>query len=160
MVTHEHGRYRPGFRNGDWTDGEAGRHQRSKLEIETQRTPFPAVGQANKTIMVESGATAVLQQELAVDKPSLWSPGSPSQYRAVRRVLNGETAIDEVSTPFGIRSLGWSVESGFLLNDNPVKLMGCCVHHDNGPLGAAALDRAEERRVQILKECGFNAIRT
>jgi beta-galactosidase len=73
-------------------------------------------------------------------------------------MLDGK-AVDEVSTTFGIRSLAWSAEKGFLLNGTPVKMAGGCVHHDNGPLGAAAFDRAEERRVQMLKEAGFNAIR-
>jgi beta-galactosidase len=68
--------------------------------------------------------------------------------------------VDEVSTPFGIRSIEWSAEKGFLLNGTPVKMAGGCIHHDNGPLGAAAFDRAEERRVQILKDAGFNAIRS
>lgn len=64
-----------------------------------------------------------------------------------------------MSTPFGIRSVEWSVERGFVLNGKSVKLAGGCIHHDNGPLGAAAFDRAEERRVQLLKAAGFNALR-
>ena len=68
--------------------------------------------------------------------------------------------LDQVETPFGIRSLAWSAEKGLLLNGNPIKLAGGSVHHDNGPLGAAAFDRAEERKVQLLKAAGFNAVRT
>ena len=100
-----------------------------------------------------------MSQEIAVEKPALWSPESPALYRAVTQVIEDGKAVDEVSTPFGIRSLEWSAEKGLLLNGKPVKMTGGCVHHDNGPLGAAAFDRAEERRVQILKESGFNAIR-
>jgi beta-galactosidase len=74
--------------------------------------------------------------------------------------MQGGQAVDEVSTTFGIRSIEWSAEKGFLLNGKAVKMMGGCVHHDHGPLGAAAFDRAEERRVHMLKESGFNAIRT
>ena len=94
-------------------------------------------------------------QEIAVEKPALWTPESPNLYRAVTRVMQDGKAVDEVSTPFGIRSIEWSAEKGFLLNGTPVKMAGGCVHHDNGPLGAAAFDRAEERRVQILKEAGL-----
>ena len=65
-----------------------------------------------------------------------------------------------MATPFGIRSLSWSAEKGLLLNGKPVKLTGGSVHHDNGPLGAAAFDRAEERRVELLKAAGYNAVRT
>ena len=63
-------------------------------------------------------------------------------------------------TPFGIRSLAWSAEKGLLLNGKSIKLTGGSVHHDNGPLGAAAFDRAEERRVELLKAAGMNAVRT
>ena len=65
-----------------------------------------------------------------------------------------------METPFGIRSLSWSAEKGLLLNGKPVKLTGGSVHHDNGPLGAAAFDRAEERKVELLKAAGYNAVRT
>ena len=72
---------------------------------------------------------------------------------------NGK-ALDEVETTFGMRSLAWSVEKGLLLNGTSIKLAGGSVHHDNGPLGAAAFDRAEVRRVELLKAAGFNAVRT
>ena len=93
-----------------------------------------------------------MSQEIALEKPALWSHESPSLYRAVTRVMQNGKTVDEVSTPFGVRSLEWSAEKGFLLNGKPVKMTGGCVHHDNGPLGAAAFDRAEERRVQLLKD--------
>ena len=81
-------------------------------------------------------------------------------YRAMTRIVKNGKVIDEVETPFGVRSLAWSVEKGLLLNGAPIKLAGGSVHHDNGPLGAAAFDRAEERRVELLKAAGFNAVRT
>jgi beta-galactosidase len=67
--------------------------------------------------------------------------------------------LDLVEETFGIRSIEFSVEKGFLLNGIPTLLKGGCMHHDNGPLGAAAYDRAEERRVELMKASGFNAIR-
>jgi beta-galactosidase len=120
----------------------------------------PAAGRSNSSATVEAGGAIEVNQEIAVEKPALWAPESPSLYRAVTQVMEDGKAVDEVSTPFGIRSIEWSAEKGFLLNGNPVKMAGGCVHHDNGPLGAAAFDRAEERRVQILKQSGFTAIRT
>ncbi len=92
--------------------------------------------------------------------PARWSPESPVLYRAVTRVLKNGQVIDQVVTPFGIRSLEWSAEKGLLLNGKPIKLTGGSVHHDNGPLGAAAFDRAEERKVELLKAAGHNAVRT
>jgi beta-galactosidase len=117
-------------------------------------------GQTESAATINPGDSAELDQEIAVQQPALWSPETPSLYRAVTSVISGGRAVDEVTSPFGIRSIKWSVERGFLLNGNPIKLAGGCVHHDNGPLGAAAFDRAEQRRVQILKAAGFNAIRT
>ena len=119
-----------------------------------------AVGRSEKTATVEPHAAAAVDQEVALDRPALWSPDSPNLYRVVTQVIEAGKPVDEVSTPFGVRSIEWSAGKGFLLNGRPVKMTGGCVHHDHGPLGAAAFDRAEERRVQILKESGFTAIRT
>ncbi len=99
-------------------------------------------------------------QEVAVANPALWSPESPALYRATTQVLKNGKVVDEVVTPFGIRSLSWSAEKGLLLNGKSIKLTGGSVHHDNGPLGAAAFDRAEERKVELLKAAGHNAVRT
>ena len=68
--------------------------------------------------------------------------------------------LDEESTTFGIRSLTVDPIRGLRINGEPVLLRGACVHHDNGLLGAATIGRAEERRVELLKEAGFNAIRS
>lgn len=118
-----------------------------------------AAGQSSSQAVVQPAEAIEVTREIAVDAPALWSPDSPNLYRAVTRLMDGDRLLDEVTTPFGIRSIHWSAGNGFLLNGSAVKMIGCCVHHDNGPLGAAAFDRAEERRVRILKECGFNAIR-
>jgi beta-galactosidase len=119
-----------------------------------------AAGQSESTATLKPGDSVELEQQVAVAKPALWAPENPSMYRAVTRVISGGRIIDEMTTPFGIRSIEWSVERGFLLSGKPVEMAGGCVHHDNGPLGACAFDRAEERRVQLLKAAGFNAIRT
>ena len=74
-----------------------------------------------------------------------------------RRVRRREADAETVT--FGIRSLRLDPEHGLRINGETVKLRGACVHHDNGVLGAATFARAEERRVQILKDAGFNAIR-
>lgn len=92
--------------------------------------------------------------------PRLWSPDTPVLYRAVTDVKVGGRVVDEVTTPFGIRTVAVSAAHGFELNGRPLKLIGGSVHTDNGPLGAAAFDRADERRVELLKAAGFNAVRT
>jgi len=114
----------------------------------------------DKKINLPAGQSAEADQEITIAKPALWSPKSPRMYRAITRIMKNGELLDEVETPFGVRSLSWSVENGLLLNGLPIKLAGGSVHHDNGPLGAAAFDRAEERKVELLKAAGFNAVRT
>lgn len=108
---------------------------------------------------IESGKMDVLEQNIRLSKPVLWSPDSPELYKAVSEIYENEILADQTETIFGIRTISFSASNGFLLNGKPLKLKGGCVHHDNGPLGARAYDRAEERRVELLKASGFNAIR-
>ena len=75
-------------------------------------------------------------------------------------MLDGDDVVDEESTTFGIRSLAVDAERGLRINGEPVLLRGACVHHDNGVIGAATIDRADERRVELLRAAGFNAIRS
>lgn len=139
---------------------EAGSEARLTLETRIVDRAGKAIGNAKSTIAAAAGGEAEASQEIAVAKPVLWSPESPVLYRALTRLLQDGKILDEVETPFGIRSLMWSAEKGLLLNGKSIKLVGGSVHHDNGPLGAMAFDRAEERRVQLLKAAGFNAVRT
>nr|WP_319512684.1 sugar-binding domain-containing protein [uncultured Draconibacterium sp.] len=99
-------------------------------------------------------------QNIIVENPALWTPETPNLYNATISLKKGEQTIDKTENTFGIRSIEFSAENGFLLNGEKVLLNGGCVHHDNGCLGAAAFDRAEERKVELLKEAGFNAVRT
>jgi beta-galactosidase len=99
------------------------------------------------------------EQVFRIVLPRLWSPDSPSLYKAVSTLKMGDEVLDECQTVFGIRSLEFDAKKGFLLNGEPTALKGACMHHDNGPLGAAAYDRAEERKVELMKSAGYNAIR-
>ncbi len=117
-------------------------------------------GQSDRTVELRAGQPVETTQEMTLDRPALWSPENPHLYRAITQIMKNGRVLDQVETPFGVRSLAWSVEKGLLLNGSPIKLAGGSVHHDNGLLGAAAFDRAEERKVQLLKEAGFNAVRT
>ncbi|HSM49609.1 MAG TPA: glycoside hydrolase family 2 TIM barrel-domain containing protein, partial [Draconibacterium sp.] len=100
------------------------------------------------------------KQSVQIESPELWSTETPNLYTAVIEIRNEKgKLLDVLEETFGIRSFEFSVEKGFLLNGIPTLLKGGCMHHDNGPLGAAAYDRAEERRVELMKASGFNAIR-
>lgn len=109
---------------------------------------------------VGPGATAVSSLEFPIERAALWSTDSPNLYSARAEVVAGDRVADAVTTTFGIRSLVWNGEVGFQLNGGRIEIVGGNVHHDHGPMGAVALGRSEERRVEILKAAGFNAIRT
>ncbi len=97
--------------------------------------------------------------KINIVKPVLWFIEKPVLYKAVVKVEADGKLIDQSEQLFGIRSIEFSSTKGFLLNGKRVILKGGCIHHDNGPLGSAAIDRAEERKVELLKKAGYNAIR-
>lgn len=98
--------------------------------------------------------------DINVSNPLLWDMDSPRLYLAKIQIFKGNEQIDEYTTKFGIRSIEFSAEKGFLLNGKNVLLKGGCLHHDNGLLGAASFKRAEYRKVELMKKNGFNSIRT
>jgi beta-galactosidase len=114
---------------------------------------------AENTLRLSTGKIQ-LNYTVRVANPTLWSVEHPYLYKAVTRiVVNGKTT-DEYTTPFGIRYFAFDVQNGFSLNGKPTKILGVCMHHDLGALGAAVNVRAMERQLQMLKEMGCNAIRT
>ena len=95
-----------------------------------------------------------------IDQPRLWSPDAPYLYEATIKLKENGRVIDEKTVKFGIRSFTFDTKKGFVLNGKPMLLNGACVHHDDGVLGAMAFDAAEVRKVKLMKEAGFNLIRT
>jgi beta-galactosidase len=118
------------------------------------------VAEDRSPVTVLVGEKEVLRQRLLVRGPQLWDIDTPHLYSAHVSLQEEDIELDHDSVHFGIRRLQLDPESGLRVNGRPVKLRGACVHHDNGPLGAAAIRRAEERRIEILKAAGFNAIRS
>lgn len=111
-------------------------------------------------LTVFAGESSTIRQRLYVKNPKLWSVDTPYLYTCRSKVMDGEDVLDEEENTFGIRSLSLDAENGLRINGEVVKLRGACIHHDNGVIGAATIERAEERRIEILKEAGFNAIRS
>src|SRR4029453_14459727 len=101
------------------------------------------------TETVESKSTLEFKQEATVQSPMLWSTDSPILYKAVSNVSRDGRMLDALETRFGIRTISFNVEKGFMLNGQTMKLKGGCLHHDNGPLGARQYDRAEDARVDL-----------
>ncbi|MCF0133047.1 MAG: DUF4982 domain-containing protein [Blautia sp.] len=85
----------------------------------------------------------------------LWNVNTPYLYQC--KVTYGKDSVEET---FGIRVIEYNEKVGFAINGERVILRGACIHHDNGVLGACAFPEAEERKVRILKENGYNAIRS
>ena len=107
-----------------------------------------------------AGTSKVVEQELFVTRPELWTLENPYLYDVVTRVFVDEKQLDEYVTPLGIRYFTFDAERGFFLNGEQTKIKGVCMHHDLGCLGAAVNTRAIERQLEILQEMGVNGIRT
>jgi len=117
------------------------------------------VGQLVLKTDIEANQTAVVAGEIEVQNPHLWSDTDPYLYKAVTEIFMDGKRIDVSVTNIGIRKLEFIPGKGFLLNGIKTYLKGGDVHHDCGVLGARAFGDAEERKIKILKENGFNAVR-
>lgn len=111
------------------------------------------VASAKSVVPIRPGETFTIRQQLTVPAPQLWSLEKPTLYRLVSRIGD-----DVRETRFGIREIRITPD-GLFLNGKREFLKGFCIHHDLGCLGAAAFDRAIERRLQTMKEIGCNAVR-
>jgi hypothetical protein len=118
------------------------------------------VASGTSPVTVLPGEPATTRVRLAVPRPALWSTDAPHLYTLITTLTSGDVDIDSDTTTFGIRSLQLDTRHGLRINGETVKLRGACVHHDNGPIGAATIAAAEDRRIRLLKDAGFNAIRS
>jgi beta-galactosidase len=109
---------------------------------------------------ISGGDSTSFVQQLTVANPNLWAPANPYLYSVRSTLRDPEIVADVYNTSFGVREAAFDAERGFLLNGQPIKLNGVCVHHEAGGVGAAVPIRVWERRLEILKEMGCNAIRT
>jgi len=130
-----------------------------RLHIRLVGPDEKAIKTVDSEVKILTGQKQEFIQDFSVNNPVLWSLDNPALYHAEVELIDHQDILDRSETTFGIRTIHFSVEKGFELNGEPVLLKGGCMHHDNGPLGAAAIDRAEERRVQLMKAYGYNAIR-
>ena len=108
---------------------------------------------------LDAGANAVAVARIEVPDAALWDCEHPNLYRCVARFAGDDGSRDESETTFGVRTLAWG-DDGLLLNGRRVIIQGACIHHDNGVLGACAYADAVERKVRLLRACGYNAVRS
>ena len=97
--------------------------------------------------------------QFEVNTPQLWSPETPTLYKAVTQILKGKKVIDEIETTFGFKTVEWKTDTGFWLNGENVKLKGVCEHWEGGPVGGAWTKPMLRWKLQSLKDMGINAIR-
>ena len=113
-----------------------------------------------KDIAIKKDSWSSARFQFKVYKPKLWDIDTPNCYVAVSRVFMDGKEMDSYETPFGIRTIEFTHDQGFMLNGQKVAIKGVCMHHDLGALGAAFNEVAAERQLRIMKEMGANAIRT
>jgi beta-galactosidase len=118
------------------------------------------VAQARRSATVEAASSLEVEQSTRVNTPELWAPETPRLYRLVTLVVSGSKILDRLETEFGIRTVGFDAERGFLLNGKPYVIKGSCNHQDHAGVGSALPDRLQYFRVAKLKEMGSNAYRT
>jgi len=118
------------------------------------------VARVDSAFTLSAGQRLELQQRIALRSPRLWSVDSPNLYQIRSTVLEGNRLVDTLITTFGIRTIAFDADRGFLLNSRQVKLRGVNLHHDGGAVGAAVPLRIWENRLRTLKAMGANAIRT
>ncbi len=133
--------------------------------INGRKSGKPVSSSTETASLIAGNSKSSYPMTMRLTNPKLWSLLKPNLYVAVttvseyRHPLDG-VLVDRYETVFGIRTIKFDVEKGFLLNGERVKIQGVCDHHDLGALGAALNMRALERQLEILKEMGVNAIRT
>ncbi len=130
----------------------------TEISIDIIDAQGKVVGNEKSKSTIAAGASYEFSQNITVNNPTLWNLDKPELYQAKVSVTSEKNSDQETYT-FGIRSIHFDAQTGFTLNGKTIKLKGGCFHHDNGPLGSAAIDRAEERKIEIIKKAGFNAIR-
>lgn len=133
------------------------------ITLTTTLQGTPAKARIEHLILDANGKTVAKGKDgapITIPHPHLWNGmDDPYLYRAVTRLYDGSRLLDQVETSFGIRTAEFTTDQGFLLNGKRLKLKGFCLHQDDACLGSALPLRSMERRLEIFKQYGVNAIR-
>ena len=130
------------------------------VKTQVQFAGKPVADLPPQTVDLPAASSALTSANVTIPKPRLWDTVTPHRYTAVTTVEIAGAVVDRYETPFGIRTIAFTPDNGFLLNGKRVQLNGVCNHHDLGALGSAWNTRAAERQLEIMKEMGVNALRT
>nr|WP_121271923.1 beta-galactosidase GalB [Pedobacter schmidteae] len=139
-------------------------HGSLKGKIDVQSQIYDANGKLVSAVrtngIILKDSVLEVGQAVVVNNPQLWSVKQPYLYKVVTQIFSNKLLRDSYETPLGIRYFNFDAAKGFSLNGEYLKILGVCLHHDLGALGAAINVRAIERQLQMMKEMGANAIRT
>ncbi len=120
----------------------------------------PVAKDLTSSVMIANGDFQAYKQQIKISNPKLWSLEERNLYKLLTEVQVDGDMVDRYETSFGIRSIEFDAQRGFLLNGTPVKLKGTCNHQDHAGLGVALPDAVQYYRVRKLQEMGSNALRT
>ena len=127
---------------------------------DVERSATVMVGAESMPITVPAKGSETDTLTFNIRNPRLWSPDTPILYEVRAMLKEQGKMVDSQLTRFGVRHIYCDSRYGFQLNYMPLLINGACVHHDDGILGAMAFDAAEIRKVRLMKDAGFNLIRT
>ena len=117
------------------------------------------VGRSSISSNLEALKNKDLEVTITLSNPTHWDVDNPVLYKAVTNIYSDDKLVDTYTTPFGVRSIRFTADDGFYLNNKRVQLKGVNLHSDFGPLGVAFNKSAMERQLKIMKDMGANAIR-
>ncbi|GEC72507.1 beta-galactosidase [Flavobacterium flevense] len=130
------------------------------LETTLKNSNGEVVATQSQNISLAGISEQKVNQEIEIKNPTKWDINAPNLYTAVSQIKINKVVVDEYESNFGIRTIKFDANNGFILNGKRVAIKGVCLHHDLGPLGAAVNFRATERQMQIMQAMGANALRT
>jgi len=140
----------------------------AKVSVENEIFELGTDGQKGKSVAdpvsndldLAANSSSSNRTTILVAHPKLWSTTKPSRYAVVTSIEQQGKLLDRYETPFGIRTIQFTTDNGFLLNGRRLKIQGVCLHSDLGPLGTAVNTRGLQRQFELLRAMGCNAIRT
>ncbi|KAI9428930.1 glycoside hydrolase family 2 sugar binding protein [Russula earlei] len=137
-----------------------GKQQNATIQTSITAPDGKTVASTETPQKIAGDANTAIAQQLNVTNPVLWDLDAPQLYKVVTKIIVDKKVVDEITTPFGIRTAVFEAATGFWLNGKNLKIKGVCLHHDGGAVGAAVPLSVWKRRFQLLKEAGVNGIRT
>src|ERR1035441_9580746 len=132
--------------------------ERGTLETAILDAAGKQAGRIANDVTIPAGGKQSVEAKIDIVSPHRWDLDTPYLYSAASTLRQGASHSDRYVTPFGIRTVEYSKDKGFLLNGRARRFNGVCMHHDLGALGAAINRRALERQLEIMKRMGVNAI--